>query len=380
MVNPGTKTASPTSEFQNLRGGVFVKKTVAFILCLLLLIPCARAENMAFSMLRALYTSGENTVLSPVSLNTALNMAAEGALGITKEELLAFTDDLASGEIASANVLFVSERIALKPDYEQALLDRCAAEAFAIDENIVENANRWISEKTGGMIENFMQAPPADTGLVLINAVAMDKEWRFPFDPERTSPEKFFTGDQSLTVPMMRQTEDFLYCEKDGTQIVRLPYKDSALEMWIVLPEENGMPALLDALAEAGPEPFIQDAATREVILSLPKIDITDDNDLVGPLKALGVNAAFAPEADFSAMSDTPMRVGSVRQKARITMDEESTKAAAVTQVVMLATALAPDSRPEPIVMTVNRPYLLMIRDGETGALCFNAVVENPSL
>lgn len=147
--------------------------------------------------------------------------------------------------------------------------------------------------------------------------------------------------------------------------------------MWIALPAENGMDALLASLAAEGMDSFIADMQSKEVVLSLPKMDVTDENDLVPVLKQLGVNAAFASDADFSAMSQTPLFIGGISQKARIMMDEESTKAAAATMIMMAKSAML---NPEPPVeMNVNRPYFFAVRDALTGAVCFTGVIENPA-
>ncbi|MDH3261528.1 MAG: hypothetical protein OEM84_11230 [Acidimicrobiia bacterium] len=56
-------------------------------------------------------------------------------------------------------------------------------------------------------------------------------------------------------------------------------------------------------------------------------------------------------------------------------MDEEGTEAAAATAVVMRATA-APL---ETVQLTIDRPFLFVLRDLETGALLFLGRVMNPS-
>lgn len=357
-----------------------MKRIIAILSAVILLFSCAYAQNTEFAMLRQLYRPGENTVYSPVSLHTALNMAAAGASGVTRDEILACTNDLTTSEIHSANALFLSPLVEIKPDYQSTVQKDFAAEIFPIDADIVEKANRWIREQTNGMIDNFMQNPPADTGLILLNAVAMEKDWRKPFEEENTREEDFFTADAVLSLPMMHQTEDFRYVEWSGAQIVCLPYADSTLEMWIALPEEGAMTDFLAKLSESGMDEPIQSAATREVILSLPKLDTTDENGLVDPLKALGMNEAFTDRADFSGISDTAMYISSISQKARIKMDEKSTSAAAVTQVAFTTMAFAPGSRPEPVVMQVNRPYFFAVRDALTGAICFSGIIENPLL
>lgn len=353
-----------------------MKKLISFLLCLCVVGACAAAEDSSFALLQKLYTAGENTVFSPVSLFAALGMAAEGAEGDTRDEILALISETTSGEIHSANALFTAPDILLKDDYRAAIDQGYGAEYFPIDEAIVEKVNAWISEQTDGMIEDFMQTPPEKAGLILINAVAMEKDWAKPFEEYNTYEADFFAGEQTLPVQMMHQTSHFDYCEKDGAQIIRLPYKDSSLEMWIALPEEGGMDTFLAGLCENGLEYFTADATAAQVFLSLPKIDVADENSLREVLMQLGMCLAFGEDADFSGISETAMYISGVVQKARLQVNEKSTKAAAAT-MISLARGAMMEMEP-PVEMNVNRPYFFAVRDSATGALCFCGVIENP--
>jgi len=375
-----------------------MRKFLALLLCLLLGSACAaepavtpehenaagRAERLGYALLAELHRSGENTVLSPVSLSIALSMAAEGARGATLSEILAVLDsDLSAFALpeglSGANALFISPLAPLKQEYAAAIDKKYAAECFPLDASAVKKANAWIAEKTNGLIENFMQQPPADTGLILLNAVAMDLAWEKPFDQADTWTDDFFAPSGTIQLEMMHRTEAFRYVERDGVQILCLPYADSSLEMWIALPPEGGMADLIRVLADGGSRYLSDGAQMQEVELSLPRIDIADENQLIPPLQTLGVRAAFGPEADFSGISHVPLCIGAVRQKTRLQLTEEKTSAAAVTEVVMLAMALPPEFEPKPVIMNVNRPFAFAIVDGADAALCFCGVVENPA-
>lgn len=379
-----------------------MKKILMILLCLALVICCAQAEpapgspreafslaapgaQLGLDLLSMLHVSGENTVLSPQSLALALGMAAEGAAGETLSEILAVlgAEDAAQlpsalpDDLKSANSVFTAPDLALKQDYMNRLNDGYRAEHFQIDASVVEKVNAWVQENTDGLIDQMLsQAPAADIGMLLLNAVAMDAKWALPFTPEATAEDVFHTVDGEVAVQMMNQTAHFDYAEKDGMQILRLPYQDSSLEMWIVLPPEGGMAQLLEILAGEGLFYLQSDVQEREVILSLPKTDVSDDHSLSAALKLLGIRQAFADTADFSGICETPLCIDDVVQKARIQIDEEGTKAAAATMVMMRLLSARPDQ--EPAVMRVDRPFAFVISDEETGALCFAGAVENP--
>lgn len=379
-----------------------MKKILMILLCLAMIFCCAQAEpapgspmeafgpaapgaQMGLDLLSMLHVRGENTVLSPQSLALALGMAAEGAQGNTLAELLTAlgvqdVSQIASAlpeGIKSANAVFTAPALSLKQDYMNRLAEAYRAEHFPIDADVVEKVNSWVMENTDGLIEKMLsEAPAADIGMLLLNAVAMDAKWALPFTPEATAEDIFHTVDGDVTVRMMHQTAHFDYAEKDGMQILRLPYQDSTLEMWIVLPPEEGMGQLLEILANEGLFYLKSDAEDREVILSLPKVDVSDDRSLSAALKLLGVQDAFGENADFSGISDLPLCMDDVVQKARIQIDEEGTRAAAATMIMMRMMSARPDQ--EPVEMHVNRPFAFVISDSETGALYFAGAVENP--
>ena len=380
-----------------------MKRIIAFIMMLALLTGSALAEaasgsplesygapapgeKLGLDLLSMLHVSGENTILSPQSLALALGMAAEGAKENTLDEILAVLGVQAAAEISNAsieglkdaNAVFAAPGLKLKPEYVERLNEHYDAEWFELEGDVAAKVNAWVEQHTDGLIEELLgEAPAADTGMLLVNALAMDAEWAMPFASDATTQEAFHGPGGDVNVQMMNQKEYFDYAEKDGMQIIRMPYRTGNLEMWIALPPEGGMFQLLEILANDGMFYLKSDAERREVILSLPKFDISDDNTLSEALALLGVEAAFSDNADFSGISDTPLCIDEILQKTRVQVDEEGTKAAAATVIAMRALGMR---NPEPPVeMKVNRPFMFVISDAENGAVCFAGAVENPA-
>lgn len=377
-----------------------MKKILSILLCLALLGCAALAEPVAaesapavgeklgFELLKALYAEGGNVLLSPASLTLALGMAAEGAEGETLTAILTALGaedaselgDVVPEEIKSANAAFVAQGLPLKGDYIDRLNEAYGAEWFDLDAEVVEVVNAWVAEHTDGLIEKLLsQAPDPQTGLILINAIAMDAKWEKPFKDYNTIEDDFHAPQGDVSVEMMYQREFFDYVERDGLQIVRLPYAGGALEMWIALPGEGvsiGLDGLLDALAEQGMAYLKDGAEEREVDLFLPKFDLTTENSLSDALKVLGLEAPFGENADFSGISEVPLRIDEILQKVRVQLDEEGTKAAAATAAIVACMALVPEE--EPVEVRADRPFAFVIADAETESVCFAGVVENP--
>ena len=92
----------------------------------------------------------------------------------------------------------------------------------------------------------------------------------------------------------------------------------------------------------------------------------------------LGMVDPFTPgSADFTGINTVgDLYISDVIHKAFIGVDEFGTEAAAATAVVM-DNASVPD---EPVPFTVDRPFLFLIRDIQTGAILFVGRVVDPSV
>ena len=82
-------------------------------------------------------------------------------------------------------------------------------------------------------------------------------------------------------------------------------------------------------------------------------------------------------EADFSAMTgDRALSIAEVVHKAFVSVDEEGTEAAAATAVVMVESAMPG----QPVEVTIDHPFIFLIRDIETGAVLFVGRVVDPGM
>ncbi len=90
----------------------------------------------------------------------------------------------------------------------------------------------------------------------------------------------------------------------------------------------------------------------------------------------MGMKDAFNPVvADFSGMDGTrDLCIGDVLHKAFVSVDEAGTEAAAATAVIMIGTGMPPT----PTELTLDHPFIFLIRDIETGAILFVGRVLNP--
>jgi len=91
----------------------------------------------------------------------------------------------------------------------------------------------------------------------------------------------------------------------------------------------------------------------------------------------MGMPAAFSEsQADFSGMDGAKdLYISDVVHKAFVSVDEAGTEAAAATGVVMTATAMPMEVKQ----MTIDHPFIFLIRDNPTGTVLFIGRVMNPA-
>jgi serpin B len=109
------------------------------------------------------------------------------------------------------------------------------------------------------------------------------------------------------------------------------------------------------------------------VTLALPKLQLKDKIDLVPTLQKLGMKDAFGA-ADFSGITGHPdLAISQVVHQATVTIDETGTEAAAATGIAFEQSAA------RPVNLSVDRPYLFLIRDHLTGSILFVGRVTDPT-
>ena len=240
--------------------------------------------------------------------------------------------------------------------------------------------NDWVSDETEGKIEDLIPQGMIDsmTRLVLTNAIYFNAAWLNPFDSDSTVDGEFYLIDGgSVTVPMMAQSESFAYADGDGYQAVELLYDGSEMSMMIMLPDSGEFESFEESLDYVLVDQVIASLETREVDLAMPKFEYEYECGLAQTLAGMGMPIAFTPDADFSGMTGgRELFIGDVLHKAYVSVDEEGTEAAAATAVIMRLTAMPAET----VQMTVDRPFIFLIRDIETGTILFIGRVMDPGV
>lgn len=351
--------------------------------------PTLSMEEMTVALWQQLDDKKNNVWFSPLGLGLAMRTVAYGAKGDTQEQLRRIITDRrieSSNQIQIADALFVNPSIPLDANY----IARCQAIGAEINQLPISAKviNLWANNHTNGKISHVFNDPmPAELKLVIANAVYFYAQWYEPFNEHATREDTFYlssrarANEPTTLVPMMRKADRFYYKQTDDAQIIELPYqkdnKGNAFAMTLVLPRE-GLTAseLLKKLTAEQLDKWLSLGYKEKVILRMPKLQIQYNRVLTDDLRKMGVTKPFTSKADFSGMSTMPLAINIVKQITYLDMNEKGTEAAAVTVAAMrLGSKPVQD---DPIEMTVNRPFLMILHERNTHTPVFVGIIHNP--
>jgi serpin B len=366
----------------------------------------------AFDLYQAVRGNQENLLYSPYSISLALAMTHAGAEGETKQQMadtLSFTlpddrlhpafnaldldlarrgEDPQGGEgfrfqLNIANTIWGQQGYAFLTEFLDVLAQNYGAGLRLLDfvhapEESRLAINDWVSDQTAGKIQDLIPQGIIDdlTRLVLTNAIYFNAGWLSPFEPQDTQEGSFHLLDGGeVTVPMMKQTREAAYAEGEGYQATTLPYGTSGLAMVLLVPPAGQFEAFESSLSAERVDAIVKGLRKWSVTLSMPKFDFESSFDLGETLATMGMPDAFSELADFSGMTGTPdLLISAVVHKCFISVDEEGTEAAAATAAVG-GFLSGPEGQVE---LTLDRPFVFLIRDYETGTVLFVGRVVNP--
>ena len=368
---------------------------------------------------------GENTFLSPYSIAMALSMLYNGADWGTREEMAkllgydlleGYTPDYneaanhyvnanntllmrllqAAGypkvKLNTANAIWLAKEGEFSDQLETDLLAPARyyydGDVFEVDfkkEETLKEVNQWVSKKTNGMIDPFLDSfsDPESIRVFLANAVYFNGEWKLPFEPKDTREATFYGEKETTRVDMMHlYGEKFRYYSEGGVQGIELPYGSGTIVMDILIPEDKqqSIQELYEGLTSKEKDDFfgkLDKAVVKEIgTLGVPKFEleysVEELNDI---LIGMGMKEAFSrQDADFELIGKK-LYVSRVTHKAMIRVEEWGTEASAATGIEVETTAALAEP---PLNFIVDVPFLFFIRDTATDTILFMGSMIQP--
>ena len=370
--------------------------------------------NNAFALdiYQTLSAQDGNLILSPFSISLALVMTYAGARGETESQMAdtlhfdlpqgqlhpafnALDQDLAArGEVKSdeekpfqlniANAVWAEQTYPFLQEFLDVIASNYGAGIRLANfvnqfESVRIEINDWVFDQTEEKIKDLLPEGvlSSDTRMVLVNAIYFKADWLSQFDAADTFEAPFHLLDGTeVSANMMNQATFMPYYQGDGFQAVELPYAGDTAAMDILVPDEGNFEAFESSLDGDLFNETINGLQPASLQLSLPKFTFESSFSLSDALKSMGMLDAFDPDiANFSGMTEkNDLFISDVIHKAFVAVDEEGTEAAAATAVIMdVTSAMMSD-----ITLTIDRPFIFIIRDKPSGQILFIGRVLNP--
>lgn len=369
-----------------------------------------KTDLTAYIVDRAYGATGANTMFSPLSLDFAIGTVAEGvapahnglmAKLLGKENYAPFATEymrrvnrMNLGEVACspyekyktvfdiANAVWYRQGMRILDSYKAKVAGFCQdfrAANFFDKKGVADAINAWCKDKTRNMIPQVINEHDIDEGsqAVVVNAVYFEspwaKEWRV------VGPaEKFNKFDAESNVKMIATSANAYY-ENEHATAFGCRYKNG-LEFIGILPKAEGDFLIQDLNLES-----LIASKTNEHSVKAKMPAFKFDNqitDLAQILTDAGYGALFNDAMGiFDQMmaegeKNVPLAISKIIQVDAIELDENGTKAAAVTAMIMKRCMALYAKETKEVIL--DRPFAFVIYDPEMQQIVFVGKVVNP--
>ncbi|MBQ5881279.1 MAG: serpin family protein [Bacteroidales bacterium] len=377
------------------------------------------SNDMAFKLINKLYND-DNLVCSPLSLQYAMAMTANGANGETLEEITSFLGFEANEmnelnrfykilleqlpavdldiTLKAVDALLVNDKFPLLPSYKNLVEDNYYAAVenmdFSNPSDVVTRLNEWAGLNTNGVINNIIDPEELSdyAAAYILNALYFKAEWEGSVDnpmfiESNTESADFqLSNGTAISAEMMKSVRYYQYAEMDGYKVLVLPYAQGKYNMYVLLPDENDINGLIEKIQQTTWSEILanlkQDA---EVHVQLPKFEIENKFNLAETLISLGVEKVFQKEDaeldnifDIKLAHDPKVWIEKIIQQTKISVDERGTEAASVSIEEIGATSPGPGEDPKIIYFHADHPFMFVIGEKTSGTILFEGVVARP--
>lgn len=352
----------------------------------------SQMNAFALQLFQQIHKSSErmqNLVVSPLSVATLLSIityGAEGetlseinnALGIEAKDVESILSKLKMkadkhASLHMANLLATRPDIPLRKDFTNTIAHRyhntVTKSLDLTEEKERQKIDQWCKKQTEGMIPQITDSN--DQVTVLLSAICFKALWEEPF--EDIHRMVFENADKSkVLLPGMGRLTNMMVEDRAHYIALGLNYRSGGYKMLLLLPNEGkSVDDVLNDLTTSEIEYLLKtNEENTETKLEMPKFETRMKQPLIPILQQMGIRLAFTLQASFGRMSDIPLYIANVEQRAYIEVNQDGTEASAATKASMAIGAMG-GSEPSYRYINVNRPFMFVIGDSQTGVTLF---------
>lgn len=277
-----------------------------------------------------------------------------------------------------ANRVWVADRYTAPADYADVMARVFNAEVKNVNfgaSQTFADINAWVSDNTHGLIPYIIPETDwqqyASMPTVSANTVYFLGQWMFKFDKSLTDKAVFSTPAGNVEVDMMHSYLQEFYAKSDNGERVIIPFSGQNYQLEIYLPAEGKTPA--DLTADVRDDIDSHHFRKTIVDLSLPRFTSRSKIDNLASLLAL-MGMTNVSQVSLSPMGINETVPVQFVHKTSMKVDEDGAELAAVTG------GLYGDGPEEPdhVTMTVNRPFMYVVRHYRTRAIVLAGTVSDP--
>jgi len=383
-----------------------------------------KASNTVWNFTLAMVKAGlkdptGNSLFSPVSILTTLNMLLLGTKGDTKNEIMtalgyprytaqvhaqfqqiinSMNQDIGV-TVSTSNALFTQVGFNIQQNFKEELrrhygedLQIVPLDFTSRPRTTLRRMNGFIAMNTNNMIRRMFTIPVSpQTKMVVSNCLYFKGNWEYEFlfdPPYFTGIDATFNSFSTRTnLTLMTSTLDLPYYKDEnlGMEILSLPYEHdvrnediSEAHMFLMLPTKTGQAAyqeLESKFLTTNFEELFQKMEPVYAEIELPRMKMEFQTNLKGVLKDIGINKLFSgdPSQDMSPLTDdwSQLKLDTLQHKAVLKITEKGTEAAAATSGFQFY--LGPM-----FTVRFDRPFFLFIYDALNKVVIFWARVVEP--
>ena len=330
----------------------------------------------------ALGGSEDNALFSPISLWFALALCAESANGDTQTALMDalgldgspaesaravynnLYKDNSIGKLKLSTSLWVNEQFPVKQDFLDLAAEHFYAHSYLCDFSDAATGKAmgdWLDEATGGLLGGQALTTDPMTLMTLFSAIHYSDQWTDEFQKDKNTTGDFRNADGTVSEAeyMHRTYGSHGWKYGDGWLSTSLSLKNGG-SMVLILPDEGVTPGELLSNPETLAEILSGEAegGWGEVVIQVPKFEVSDSLDLKPVLEGLGAGIVFDDaQADFFNLSEAALGLSSIKQETTLSIDEKGVTAAAYTEIHYAGAAM-PEGRAE---LILDRPFLFVV-------------------
>lgn len=358
--------------------------------------------DFAVRLFQASVEDDKNTLISPLSVLSALAMTANGAkertlaqmesvFGMTTAELneyfYSYINALPQGEkykLNLANSIWFTEdeRFTVKEAFLQKNADYYGANVYKVpfDNATIKDINNWVKDKTDGMIPEILDKISEEEVMYLVNALAFEAEWANTYTGNDVRNRIFTTEDgKTQDAEYMYGEENVYLQDKDATGFVKY-YKDHKYAFVALLPNEGvSVDEYVKGLNGENLNRLLTNKLNATVNTAIPKFETEYDVEMSEILHEMGMTDAFHEDkanfVDLGISTRGNIYINRVLHKTFISVAEKGTKAGATTVVAVADKCAVMEE--EPKIVYLDRPFVYMLIDCESNVPFFVGTMMN---